>query len=130
MSEEEKKAVESFKNDLKRVKNKLILCKQGLEDLLTILNLIEKQAKEIEELKEKLFQKNSLIVISRIEDKLEEIDNDYIPKQKIKEKLEEYRNKIKRLKNKQLWNEPVDTIRNNKYRDYCYILEELLESEK
>lgn len=51
MNEEEKKAIESFKDDLNRCKNELILCRQGLLDLKTILNLIEKLQKENEELK-------------------------------------------------------------------------------
>ena len=52
MNEEEKKAIESFKDDLNKCKNELILCRQGLLDLKTILNLIEKLQKENEELKE------------------------------------------------------------------------------
>lgn len=61
MNEEEKKAIESFKDDLNRCKNKLILCRQGLLDLKTILNLIEKMKNCINILDDELKERDKTI---------------------------------------------------------------------
>lgn len=91
MNEEEKKAIESFKDDLNRCKNELILCRQGLLDLKTILNLIEKLQKENEELK---FEERSRIIGKYGEVEIHDVinrtlSNDYISVKKIKVKIEE-----------------------------------------
>lgn len=53
-----------------------------------------------------------------------------IPIQKIKDKIEEYKNEIDKLYNQKVWNEPMDTIYKNRYVNYINILQELLESEE
>lgn len=98
MNEEEKKAIESFKDDLNRCKNELILCRQGLLDLKTILNLIEKLQKENEELK--LYNNSITSQLEQMTTKKfkegwihQSEFKDFIPVQKVKEILKnvEYR---------------------------------------
>lgn len=48
-------------------------------------------------------------------------------KSKVKEKIEKYKNKIDKLENKKLWNEPVDTINKNRWTNYINAYLELLE---
>ena len=93
MNEEEKKAIEVFKNlvdDLDGDEDwaNIVLNKEELKSLRTIKNLIAKQQKEIEELKKPRYIYNS---------KTEEItqipiNKNYISKDKIKDMLEEIRN--------------------------------------
>ena len=59
------------------------------DSLRYILSDYKRVLKENEELREKIFQNNCDKVISKFNKKLNELDNDYIPKQKIKEKIEE-----------------------------------------
>lgn len=49
-----------------------------------------------------------------------------IPKQVIRDKIQEYKNKIYKLESKKMWNEPIDTINKNRYVNYINILKELL----
>jgi hypothetical protein len=94
MNEEEKKAIESFKDDLNRCKNELILCRQGLLDLKTILNLIEKLQKENEELK--LYNNSITSQLEQMTTKKfkegwihQSEFKDFIPVQKVKDKIKE-----------------------------------------
>lgn len=48
---------------------------------------------------------------------------------KIKAKIEEYENKIKKIRNKKLINEPEDTINITRYVHYISVLQSLLEKE-
>ena len=91
-------------------------------------NLIEKQSKEIEELKEKnnkLMEELDLttVYISGVYDGEKKV------KDKIKAKIEEYEEKIKRLKKKSVWEEPYDTEKYVRYTNYIYVLQSLLEKE-
>lgn len=64
---------------------------------------------------------------------IEELENArspyFIPKAIIRNKIKEYESKRQELYNKELWNEPVDTILNNRYVNYINVLNELLEGE-
>lgn len=60
-------------------------------------------------------------------DLFENCSNYVIPKQIVKDKIEEYKNEIDKLYNQKVWNEPMDTIYNNRYVNYINILQELLE---
>lgn len=53
-----------------------------------------------------------------------------IPVQKVEETIEKYQNKIDKLYNQKVWNEPMDTIYKNRYVNYINILQELLEKRK
>ena len=78
MNEEEKKAIEtlkSWKDYNIRNKNKLLRADEIIKIQETILNLIEKLQKENEEYSKQL--------------DLDYVDKNYIPKQKIKAKIEE-----------------------------------------
>ena len=104
MNEEEKKAIESFKDDLNRCKNELILCRQGLLDLKTILNLIEKLQKENEELK--LYNNSITSQLEQMTTKKfkegwihQSEFKDFIPVQKVKDKIEELKQKKKKYGN-------------------------------
>lgn len=100
MSEEEKRAIEDFKKDLERVNNKLILCKQGLLDLKTLLNLIEKLQKENELAKQTLIEncnivdeRNQLLKENEEYKKfLEKTIKEYIPDYELEELVNRYKN--------------------------------------
>lgn len=113
MSEEEKKAIEymkEFQKDLYGASSKNLMASY----LDTIFNLIDKQQKEIEELKfdigicdkdldslnERIYQlkqDNKKLVLGKfreVADKNEYIKSEYISKDKIREKIKELKTKI------------------------------------
>ena len=141
MNKEEKEAIKNIKKDdeyydilenIKLNKYNMLNVEKLMQDTITgdyteyeiaqsiiyLLNLIEKQQKEIEELK-------------NIETyKLAIIDKDkYISKDKIRELQDKYKKEIEKLESKKLWNEPVDTIKKNRYTNYYNAYEELLKEE-
>ena len=78
MNEEEKQAIEKFSNLMtKHFEDKKIDTSDYLDyfEAITILNLIEKQQKEIEELKSKLT--NDFISKDKIKEKIDEITKEY-----------------------------------------------------
>lgn len=93
MSEEEKKAIEDLKDTLNKEKewgkktfNDYKSCSDlyGNGDVEILLNLMEKQEKEIEELTTELLlqkdlYKNDYIKKSKIEDRIKELENARIP---------------------------------------------------
>ena len=95
MSEEEKKAIEYWKRDIEFYHCNTQLASEHYAQI--ILNLIEKQQKELEQEKEKnkgletdnidLKKKNRLIA--------ENLSRSYISKDKIKEKIKELKEEIK-----------------------------------
>ena len=133
MLSDEEKAIEELKNkkaDYFMISN--LTCK-------TLLNLIEKQSKEIEELKDDLNKKPIFLIKDLYNRKLKEIslqDAKGLIEQgrkeleyKIKAKIEEYENKIKKIRSKKLINEPEDTINITRYVHYISVLQSLLEKE-
>ena len=112
LSDEEKKAIKNIKKEFEK---NHILPDIANEDLGTLLNLIEKQSKEIEELKEK--NKNLNWYFKNQKD-------NFVHKDKIKAKIEELENQKKQ------WIEDRD----NKHKDseiiYAIeVLQSLLEKE-
>ena len=131
MSEEEKKAIENLKEVVDLYNDEcLITTDYDFKSIEIILNLIEKQKKEIEELKMKLWKKE-LIIDGMKEDRriaVEEIQEQYyVSKDKIREKIEEY-NKMINATYKDL------THYADYRRDVCFeiknVLNELLEDKK
>jgi len=53
----------------------------------------------------------------------------YISKDKIKAKVEEYEEKIKKIKEKNVWEEPYDTEKYVRYTNYISVLQSLLKEE-
>lgn len=98
----------------------------------TIENLINRN-KELEENIKKQKQLTKLaqtITDESLKEALIEFEKDYIPKSKIKEKRDYYKKEIDKMENKKIWNEPIDTIRKNRFINYFNILQELLGEEK
>lgn len=120
MSDEEKKAIDDIKRELTDEDRREYMNKWFADDLQTLVNLIEKQSKEIEELKEENEKYKNPPFFD--EDKYTEND-------KIKAKIEEYENKIKKIRSKKLINEPEDTIVITRYAHYISVLQSLLEKE-
>lgn len=93
MNEEEKKVVEDYKSklDLYKYEKKIGLGRINIDEKIyemeVIINVIERLQKENEKLKK------SKITYERVRDIQEKnkniVDNNYIPKQKIKDKIEE-----------------------------------------
>lgn len=134
MSDEEKEALEILNNT------------EWDGFMITIKKLIEKQSKEIEGLKKiksKLDEKNIpietlLAEFERLEDLEDDLTTVYLNgvydgekkvEDKIKAKIEEYENKIKKIRSKKLINEPEDTIVITRYAHYISVLQSLLEKE-
>lgn len=119
MSEEEKKAVERMKQVLAKNVHTFI------NELEIVLNLVEKLQKENEELREK-WDKDTHILQNELD--LTNVDkiNNYIPVQKVKDKIEELKNK------------PLKINQNDKYyyetdaynKIVMQVLQELLEGRK
>lgn len=55
------------------------------------------------------------------------VHSQFIPKSKVRELQNKYKNKIEKLESKKIWNEPVDTINKNRYTNYYNAYEELLQ---
>ena len=148
LSEEEKKALEQLNKRYEFFKENPLATNVWLSldvyNLGTILNLIEKQSKEIEELKE-----NNKELKTQIEEhvyydlggrscgKTELLRhykkgydmNNKFWKDKIKAKIEEYKKEIDKLYKKKNWYEPQDTEKKNKYMHYIEFGQSLLEKE-
>lgn len=90
MSEEEKKAIEELKSFINDKVCIYWIGKNGEETVKIILNLIDNQQKEIERLEARRYMYNAKTgEISQIP-----VDNNYISKDKIKAKIEEYNKMI------------------------------------
>ena len=135
MSEEEKKAIEKLKEGKKIGIYEVIRTfkKEGIENFVitrkkyieTILNLIEKQQKEIENLKELMAHKNGYTKQLE-EDLFENASNYVISKDKIREKIEEYK-KSKNFKEVDEYGEIIEG--EIIYKDIVEALQELLKEE-
>ena len=92
MNEEEKKAIEWFKEDLTKEKEEMEYYNEYKKQIIKrnekLLNIIEKQQKEIEVLE---------IIHTTYKEMIEE--NNYISKDKIREKIEHYNNELEHIKN-------------------------------
>ncbi len=131
MSDEEKKVIEYFKRRIANKKTAYTSIYFKIEKLDALINLIDKQSKEIEELKEERKkypiamndeQYKKVIELAQ-KDIKEELDR------QINTKIEECENKIKKIRSKKLINEPEDTIVITRYAHYISILQSLLEKE-
>ncbi len=121
LSDEEKQSIESLKNIAIYIGDNYTFSQQGIrnlrENLRIVLPVIEKQSKEIEELKDKckelIFEKQELTSALL----------DSIPNDKIKAKIEYKKDKLRQIQNF-----------NDRYRIMCLqveidILQSLLEKE-
>ena len=139
LSDEEKKAINEVKHfkELTRYWQEEEYEEKEIAGYIGIvLNLIEKQSKEVEKLKEKnkdLDEKNfkHTIKIASLQTDVQEITK-LINKNwedKIKAKIEEYKKEIDKLYKKKNWYEPWDTEKKNKYMNYIEFGQSLLEKE-
>ena len=148
MSEEEKKAIERLKERVKldrKIRNNKIesdyeqFCENECKAIEIILNLADKQRKEIEE-KNVAINKMSKDISRQLKEieRLnfenhmvkkwnEQLDKNCISKDKIREKIDKYRKKIEKLHSQELWNEPEDSIKDFKYNHYLEAYKEILE---
>ena len=130
LSDEEREAIDYLQlcYDLSTITN------ESLSKLGIILNLIEKQSKEIERLKIALDLKCNKLQCKNMPDNIEMIlmykndfdrnfGNDYVSKDKIKAKIEESKKDLKEYENGQEW-EIQDEIRGQ-----IEVLQSLLEKE-
>lgn len=124
--DEEKKAIEYLKIEYEKLmKEDNILFPLYKSDAKRLIDIIEKQSKEIEELESELQHKNDQLFLGDTQWG-KYIDKNYIPKSKIKEKIEEL-NKLITEAQKELGSASKE------YTIYVYqkdILQELLEKRK
>lgn len=132
LSDEEKEILinikEYMQNDIDKGYHKFVYndlgsdfkCIDCINAIDNVLNLIEKQQKEIENLKEQNKNLNWYF---------ENQKDNFVHKDKIKAKIEEYENKIKKIRSKKIINEPEDTIIITRYAHYISVLQSLLEKE-
>jgi hypothetical protein len=98
------------------------------KDVLSDIENLIKRNKELEQENKILKNKQTKIIADSFHEKMaKKFDDDFIPKSKVKEKIEEYKHKIEKLENKKIWNEPVDTINKNRWTNYINSYLELLE---
>lgn len=114
MNEEEKKAIEYSKNCLMKI-TLGIDCEFDVNILDTLLNIIKKLQKENEELK------NQEVTARKINELLVQRYSNSIPVQKIKDKIEEYKNMLKTC------NKAKDIDRIKAINERILELQELLE---
>ena len=122
MTDEEKKNIETFIEKCKKYDESVEIKRvtvgeesRILDTVCKTLNLIEKLQEENEQLK------NVIAVANKIEERIKE---NYIPIQKIKDKIEELKKKVEELTDdKGYWG-------GNDLLDQIEVLQELLESEE
>ena len=130
MSDEEKKAIvelNHFSNMTAYWKQEEYTNSEIDNYIKIVLNLIEKQSKEIEELKYKYSdEKIRNTIIKRYR---EVIEKDYVSKDKIKAKIEEYEQDVKDFE--EYWSKDPRKFKKEKSVDYYKLeaLKELLEKE-
>ena len=131
MLDEEKEAIEELKN---KIADYFMISNLTGK---TLLNLIKKQQKEIEELKTQIDEHVYYDLGGRSCGKTELLRhykkgydmNNKFWKDKIKAKIEEYEKELNKLLQKEEWLEPHDTIKRNKYMHYIEFGQSLLEKE-
>lgn len=104
--------------------------KQCLQAIQGLLDLYQKEKEKNEELKEKykrLIKANDNLKSTKRIKTYKDVEKFFIPKSKVRELQDKYKNKIEKLESKKIWNEPVDTIIKNRYTNYYNAYEELLE---
>lgn len=92
--------------------------KREIRSITNIINSYKKEKARADKLEKEY---------SKMLTKIDEYEVNYIPVSLVEEKIEEYKNKIDKLYNQKVWNEPMDTIYKNRYVNYINILQELLE---
>ena len=130
--EHQKEKRENQKQELAILNAKQIEFNKLVNTVNSYKGQFKRQQKEIEELKEKnKTQSDCAEPIERIEEmvNMNWVNHNYIGKDKIKAKIEEYENKIKKIRSKKIINEPEDTIIITRYAHYISVLQSLLEKE-
>ena len=134
--EKQQKEIEHQKEKRENQKKELAILNAKQIEFNKLVNTVnsykgqfKKQQEQIEELKEK----NKELIEGQT-DTLEkilapELLKKYVSKDKIKAKIEEYKKQIQKLESKKLWEEPVDTIKYNRYVCYINAFLSLLEKE-
>ena len=117
-----RKFIEYYEQRIKACKELEYKYNKALSDLVQA----EHKNKELEEKWDKDTHKLQNALDLANADKI----NNYIPVSLVEETIEEYKNKIDKLYNQKVWNEPMDTIYKNRYVNYINILQELLEKRK
>lgn len=136
LSDEERKAIANLKIEYEKlIKEDNILFPLYKSDAKRLIEIIEKQSKEIEELKEDIdkFKKalgKRITYCNELEkDLFENCSNYVVSKDKIKAIIEEYEKALNILLQKDDWIEPSDTIIRNKFIHYIEFGQSLLEKE-
>ena len=108
LSDEEKKAIESLKNIAIYIGDNYTFSQQGIrnlrENLRIVLPVIEKQSKEIEELKKPKY------VINFETNEITKLTNDFVSKDKIKAKIEELENEKEKYFEKQVIQHEIEIL--------------------
>ena len=141
MNKEEQKAIESVKSmfcditieELIKDKDfKISIYSLGIIDILKVIAIVDNQQKEIKKEKSRIMELAELLdkqenEINSLQQELEVQKGCSISKDKIREKLNKYREKLEKLHSQELWNEPEDSIKDFKYNHYLEAYKELLE---
>ncbi len=137
MNEKEKEAIEELKKQLRLAINiDDVTTAVRNDNAKTILNLIEKQQKELNRLKEKnkkFYEQNQIYLSNGSNVKLElHIKNNYIRKDKIKDKIEELNSRIEKYREyvEQGIETDVEWVDNVADRETVKVLQELIEGKK
>ena len=122
MTDEEKKNIETFIEKCKKYDESVEIKRVTVGEESRILDTVCKTLNQIEKLQEENEQlKNVIAVANKIEERIKE---NYIPIQKIKDKIEELKKKVEELiDDKGYWG-------GNDLLDQIEVLQELLESEE
>ena len=138
LSDEERKAIVNLKTEYEKlIKEDNILFPLYKSDAKRLIDIIEKQQKEIEELKaiseyrEKIIKGLGLKTLPKTITGFRELieNNDKKWEDKIKAKIEEVEKELNKLLQKEEWLEPHDTTKRNKYMHYIEFGQSLLEKE-
>ena len=122
LTKEEKKNIETFIEKCKKYDESVEIKRVTVGEESRILDTVCKTLNQIEKLQEENEQlKNVIAVANKIEERIKE---NYIPIQKIKDKIEELKKKVEELTDdKGYWG-------GNDLLDQIEVLQELLESEE
>lgn len=109
----------SLETDLDNIVNQISKHISRDREIILLKKVIEKQKEKIERLNydKKFYQ-----------EVIDEVNENW--KERIKAKIEEYKKQIQKLESKKVWEEPVDTIKYNRYACYINAFLSLLEEKE
>lgn len=117
-----------YKGNESSLVNEIAIAKLENNAMQIVIEELEKEREKNERL-EKFIQNGEYTWKQKYNETFEHVKKEFVSKEKIEEKIEEFKNKIQKIRSKKLFNEPKDAIYITRYKHYIAVLQSLLEKE-